>query len=330
MTYFSSHRLMGCASFLALVLFSAPTFAEDFTVKKTVMTDPKVVFATIESTDVVAARARIGGTIINLDIKEGDEVKAGQVIAVIGDQKLALQTKTLDAQVKALAAQADRADADYKRMQNLVDSDAISKSSLDTAKAAALTAQNQLKATRAQREVIAQTVTEGKIIAPSNGRILHVPLLSGSVVMAGESIATIAADDYVLRLNIPERHAAYLKAGDKITLENKNQGEGTITLVYPAIENGRVIADVKVENLENYFVGERVRVWVNTAERHGFTIPQSYITTKSGVDYVHLVRDDGKNYAVPVQVGQKIKDTESVEILSGLRDGDIITNIAGE
>lgn len=316
---------------LSILLMSPQAFAADFTVKKEALSDPKIVFATIESVDVAAARARIGGTIISLEAREGDLVEAGQVIAIVGDEKLALQAKALDAQILGLSAQADKANADLKRVQSLMGSGAVSKSMLDAARAAASGANNDLKSRKAQRDLIEQEVTEGKILAPSAGRVLHVPLMAGSVVMAGETIATIAAESYVLRLSIPERHASLLKKGEKILIESSEMKgtqakEGEISLVYPAIENGRVMADAQVPDLGNYFVGARVRVWVDTTKRNGFQIPRKAITTKSGIDYVHLRSKDGKIYEIPVQTGGTgaSEDEEKIEILSGIKDGDIL------
>ena len=64
-------------------------------------------FATVESISVVPARGRIGGTIVQLNVREGDPVTRGQAIAAIGDEKLALQMKSLDAQIDALQAQTE-------------------------------------------------------------------------------------------------------------------------------------------------------------------------------------------------------------------------------
>lgn len=316
----------------ALFIFSVMPVAngEEYKVVRQEISDPKVVFATVESSDVVAARARIGGTIISISVREGDIVQAGQEIAIVGDDKLALQAKTLDAQISGLVAQAEKANADLKREEALIDGGGVSKATLDSAKAAASAANNDLKARRAQRDLIEQEVTEGKILSPSYGRVLHVPLLSGSVVMPGESVATIAAEKYILRLSLPERHAHYLKKGDKIRLDKAEMSvegarEGEISLVYPAIENGRVMADASVEDLNNYFVGQRVRVWVNTEMRPGFIIPKSYIKTKSGIDYVDIKSPSGKSFEIPVQCGKTANvDDPMIEILSGLQDGDIL------
>ncbi len=50
-----------------------------------------------------------------------------------------------------------------------------------------------------------------------------------------------------------------------------------IDLVYPQIEDGRVIADATVEDLGDYFVGDRLRVWISGGERTAFVIPSSYV-----------------------------------------------------
>ena len=88
----------------------------------------------------------------------------------------------------------------------------------------------------------------------------------------------IAQQNFKLRLRVPERHARFLKAGDKIRVDGAEFGDqspksGMIDLVYPQIEDGRVIADATVENLGEYFVGDRLRVWISGGERKAFVIP---------------------------------------------------------
>ena len=60
-------------------------WAETLTVSQHSVTDEKAVFATVESISVVPARGRIGGTVAQLNVREGDHVTAGQAIATIGD-----------------------------------------------------------------------------------------------------------------------------------------------------------------------------------------------------------------------------------------------------
>lgn len=62
------------------------TAAGTLTVAQQPVTDEKAVFATVESISVVPARGRIGGTVVQLAVREGDRVTAGQAIATIGDE----------------------------------------------------------------------------------------------------------------------------------------------------------------------------------------------------------------------------------------------------
>jgi len=94
-------------SLVGLVVPVTAARAESLTVAAQTVADEKAVFATVESVSVVPARGRIGGTVVQLDVREGDHVTRGQAIATIGDEKLVLQLRSLDAQIQALQAQAD-------------------------------------------------------------------------------------------------------------------------------------------------------------------------------------------------------------------------------
>ena len=99
---------------------------------------------------------------------------------------------------------------------------------------------------------------------------------------------------------------------------------GTIALVYPRIEEGRVVADARVAGLGDYFVGDRIRVWIDAGTRTGFIVPASFVLTRSGLDYVLLRQDGGRTIETPVQRGQQRPGTGDVEILSGVADGDVL------
>ncbi|MGI9420918.1 MAG: efflux RND transporter periplasmic adaptor subunit, partial [Geminicoccaceae bacterium] len=82
----SSARLV---AFLLICIGSlVQTSAAGFEVERQDVADRKIVFATVESTDVTMARARIGGTLQQLAVDEGDRITRGQRIAVVVDEKL--------------------------------------------------------------------------------------------------------------------------------------------------------------------------------------------------------------------------------------------------
>jgi len=322
-------RLSSSIVAAALLLPATLAGAETLTVVSRSITDEKAVFATVESISVVPARSRIGGTVAQLNVREGDAVKRGQAIAVVGDQKLVLQIRSLDAQIEALQAQANQAQIDFTRTEGLVERGTLPRIKLDEARTALNVAENGLRARTAERAVVDQQLSEGQVLAPEDGRVLKRLIVVGSVVLQGDPVVMIAQQDFKLRLRIPERHARSLKAGDRIRVEGAEFTEqsakwGVIDLVYPQIEEGRVIADAKVEGLGEYFVGDRLRVWISGGERPAFVIPSNYVKTRFGIDYV-LLRQGDDTVDVPVQRGRDLPTPElpnGLEILSGIRAGD--------
>lgn len=310
----------------ALILAALPAFAGEMVVKTREVDDLKAVFATVESVDQVLARARIAGTVSGLLVDEGSRVDAGQRIATIGDPKLALATAGIDARLKAAEAERDLAEIEFRRSQDLLAKGAATQARVDNARTRLDVAVRTIAAIRAEKQVSAERTGEGAVLAPTSGVVLKVPVTQGSVIMAGETVAVIAAENYILRMALPERHARFLKVGDKVLVGPRSllagdapPRQGNVRQVYPQIEDGRVMADVAVEGLGDFFVAERVPVHVATGRRPAIVIPREAVSRRFGLDYVN-VHNSGP---VVVQLGQAVDD--SVEVLSGLRDGDVVT-----
>ena len=268
---------------------------EGFTVVEQEIDDLKAVYATVRSKKVVEARVRTPGTVASLKIPEGMHVEPGQVLGLVADPKIALRIKASDAQIVALESRVATAKADFERTTELQRRGVAPQARLDQAKTGFDVATNELSAARAEREVIEKQIEEGQVLAPATGRILKVPVTEGSVVMAGESIASIAANEYLLRLEVPERHARFMQKGDPVRVGRRGLGpdqqpeaEGRIVQVYPELQGGRVVADAEVEKLGDYFVGERTLVWISAGKRKSILVPPDYVFKRFGLDYVRM------------------------------------------
>jgi len=285
--------------------------------------DLKAVFGQVRSVDQTEARTRISGTLTDLSIDEGDMVGKGQVLAVVVDEKLALQLVGLDARLKSLTARRKLAETNLKRADDLRKKGTVSQARLDEARTDLDVMRQEVAALRAEQKLIAQRIQDGVVLAPTGGRVLRVEKVEGSVVTPGENVALIASDHYVLRLRLPERHAKFIKIGDAVQVGARGQSgvadkdrAGKIRQIYPEISDGQVLADVDVPGLGDFFVGERVRVWLATGSRETFQVPVNYIGNRLGVSFVRLAGGG----EVIVQTG--MRRGEMVEVLSGLRAGD--------
>ncbi len=317
---------------LMLLVGATTAAADEFSVETLSIPEMKAVFGQVKSRTVVPARSRTGGTIRAIHVTEGSEVEEGQVVAIVVDEKITLELDAAQARIKEVASQLDNARTELERAEQLFARGVVSQGRVDSASTQFDVATNQLTAAEAARAVIEQQAREGEVLAPATGRVLTVPVTSGSVVLPGEAVARVATGRYYLRLSLPERHAATIAQGSTVLLGRRGFGDaseaeaerqGRIAKVYPEISEGRVIADVEVEGLGDYFVNERTLVRIPVGRRSAVAVPPAAVTTRHGIDYVALSTADGV-VEVAVILGETFlgDDGPRVEILTGLRDGD--------
>lgn len=316
-----------------IALFAAMTAAgltaaqaADLKLEAVSIPEMKAVYGQIQPRNSVLARARIGGTVVTLNVTEGDLVKAGDVIANVKDDKIDFQIKAVDAQLQGLNASMNDAQVELDRADRLVRSGATSTQRLDQLRTQLDVITNQVRQAEAQRSLLVQQTSEGAVLAPSDGRVISVPVTSDAVVMAGETVATIAGGGFFLRLAIPERHAHELSQGAPIRIEAGGETlEGELVKIYPQIEGGRVTADVEVEGLDTDFVAARVLVELPVGEREALLVPTASLTNRAGIDFV-AVREGEAIVERAVVAGKTIEfeGAPKIEILSGLAAGDVV------
>ncbi|MFC3119299.1 efflux RND transporter periplasmic adaptor subunit [Jhaorihella thermophila] len=318
------HKLFVFALIGALAPWAA---VADLPVRKVAVTDWKAVFGRVEARDTVPARSRIGGTLEEILIEEGDLVERGQQIGLIHDPKLDLQMQAVEAQIEALQSQLENAKAELARGEGLLERGVTTQQRLDQLRTQVEVLVNQIEAQEAQKRVIEEQAAEGAVLAPISGRVVSVPVTEGSVLMPGEPVANVAGGGFFLRLAVPERHARFLKEGVQIRMGKTGEGQpGRIAKVYPQIENGRVIADVEVEGLSSEFINARVLVSLPVAKSEAIVVPASAVTTRMGLDFVTVKGADGEPVDRAVVVGERheIEGVEMIEILSGLTVQDVM------
>ena len=304
----------------------AAAVGERLTVAPAQVADLKPVAATVATRRTGEARARIGGTLVKLAVKEGDVVREGQLLALVADQRLALETQGYQAQAAAAAALATRADADLARIRILYDKGIYAKARLDQADADAKSARGALEAARAQAAASAELSVQGAILAPASGRVLHAEVPVGAVVSAGQTVVTVTAGEPLLRVEVPEADAQALREGQDVQIDPRDlpgATSGRIVQVYPAVAAGLVSADIAVPGLSNDLVGRRVRVMLKVGERPAISLPSRFVATRYGIDYVRVLDRQGRPGDVAVQLAPRT-DPARVEVLSGLAGGDVV------
>lgn len=196
----------------------------------------------IEATEVDVA-AKYPGRLATVNVDEGDEVTAGQVVAVIsspeteaelrGAQAQLLKAKQALAEAQALIVQRksdlDFAKTDFERAKALIDKGFITQQVLDQrrnrfqAADAALNAANserdeaisQISTAQANVEQFQSMLVDLTLVSPRSGRVQYRLARAGEVVAAGQRILTILdLNDVYMTIYLPAKEAGNLALGD--------------------------------------------------------------------------------------------------------------------
>lgn len=157
---------------------------------------------------------RVGGKLVQRPAEVGLRVKAGQVLAQLDANDLALANEAAKAQVTAALTQRDLAAADLKRFTDLKAKGFVSGAEIERRQAVLDAADASLKQARAQSAVQGNQAGYTRLVADADGVVVGVDAEVGQVVGAGASVVRLARDgarDVVVAL--PERQLAMVRPG---------------------------------------------------------------------------------------------------------------------
>ena len=157
---------------------------------------------------------RVGGKLLQRPAEVGQRVKAGQVLAQLDANDLALASDAAKAQVASAQTQRDLAAADLKRFSDLKAKGFVSGAEIERRQANLDAAEASLKQARAQSAVQGNQAGYARLLADADGVVVAVDAEVGQVVGAGSPVVRIARDgarDVVFA--VPEGQVAQVRVG---------------------------------------------------------------------------------------------------------------------
>jgi len=156
---------------------------------------PIVLTGRIEARDEAALAFRISGRVMENDLKLGDRVELGQVLARLESQNEQNALRTAQARVAAAGAQLTQARNHFERQQTLLADGWTTRARFDDAQQALQTAQSQVDDAEAQLKSAHDLVSFTELKADAPGVLTAIGPRAGEVVQAGQMIARIARQD---------------------------------------------------------------------------------------------------------------------------------------
>lgn len=157
---------------------------------------------------------RVGGKLLQRPAEVGQRVKAGQLLAQLDANDLALASQAAQAQVSAAQTQRNLAAADLKRFTDLKAQGFVSGAEIERRQATLQAAEAALRQAQAQGAVQGNQAAYTRLLADAAGVVLSVDAEVGQVVAAGTPVVRVARDgarDVVFA--VPEDRLAQLRVG---------------------------------------------------------------------------------------------------------------------
>ncbi|MCY7389319.1 MAG: efflux RND transporter periplasmic adaptor subunit [Burkholderiales bacterium] len=281
---------------------------------------------------------RVAGKIAQRLVDAGAVVKKGQALARIDSQDVRFAADAGKAQVAAQQTEAEFADAELKRFQDLFNKGFVSKSALDQKINVANAAKARLDAARAQSSVSTNQEGYATLTAETNGVVTQVMAEAGQVVAAGQAVMKIAnPQEKELSISVPEAKLGEFKGKGAAPRELRvalwsNPGKyykAKIREIGGAADPVTRTYAVRITLLE---IDEAVQlgmsayaVFVGANEADTLAVPLSSLYVRDKTTGVWQIAADGKVSLKAVSVVQYRETSAVIKATNGsLKPGDII------
>lgn len=270
--------------------------------------------------------SKISGEVLEIDKENGSEVKKGERIALLDNQK---QIDAAKYSVEQAKAQAEVTRDSRDRLAMLKESGDISVQDFEAADAQAKAAEAQAKAAKLNYDT---QVEFSEITAPADGILQNSILVKGAFIPQGTQLATLmGAGSQQVLFSATEELVKNLSVGQSIMLEKgKESYPGTITEISSVLlpETGLFPVKAEVENTD-FPEGSKAKISLTKDSRSSVnTLPLNVLYYENGEAFVYVFEGTDGNEGLlrkkKVELG--LSDEENAEILSGLSDRDKVVS----
>ena len=281
---------------------------------------------TIEASEQYALASKVSGEVLEIYAENGAELKKGDKIARLDNQK---QIDAAKYTLEQAQAQAKAATDARNRLASLQASGDISAQDFEAADAQAKAAEAQVKAAKLNYDTQVEFAT---ITAPADGVLQNSILVKDAMIPQGTQIASLMGKGkQQLVFSVTEELMKNLSLGQDVKVEKgQEQYSGSITEI-SGVMNAQTGLFIVKANLENSSLpeGSRVKLTVTKDSRKQVNLlPLSVIYYDNGSPYVYILeKGEGENVTIKKQfVELGLQGEEKVEILSGLSEKDLVVS----
>lgn len=275
--------------------------------------------------------AQTSGRVITMQVKAGDKVRAGQLLATVDDSETQTGVQRSQAQVAQAQAELRNAQANFDRTRDLLAKGFVSAAAMDTA-------DSQLKSAQAGRDqanaVQKQSgLTQGftRVTAPFDAVVWQTSAEVGDLAFPGKALLTLYAPlPMRVVVQIPVSRSAQLRQ-DAVIEVSLPGNMGQVQWIRPSQVARLPTADAVAQTVEwrlelpaaaatSLLPGQPVKVRVAAGQSQRLVIPNSAVLRRGELTAVYVV--SGKGFTLKaIRIGTDHAG-QGVEVLAGLTESD--------
>lgn len=288
---------------------------------------------TMSARATAVVRAKVGGELTSVRFKEGDEVRAGQVLAEIDARSYQAALSQAQGTLQRDQALLKNAQLDLKRYQDLLARDSIASQQVDTQAALVRQLEGTVASDQAQVDAARLQLSYTQVTAPFAGRLGLRQADRGNVVGPSDANGIVTINQVRpidAAFSVPEAHLPQMRrrmaAGEELSVElwdrdsRRQLAKGRVVALDNAIDSATGTIKVKAAFANedgalypNQFVN--VRLQVNLLQGV-LTVPATAVQN----NYVYLVQEDSTVTQRRIRVG--VTDGDRVSVEGELREGE--------
>jgi RND family efflux transporter MFP subunit len=282
-------------------------------------------------------KSEVGGKLKVLHVIPGQTVKQGEILVEIDDTDLLSEKDSADTEIEGAKLSMEKSKKNYERSRELFEEKLISREVYDNLTAEYQIAENSLVKAQRKLQLVTDKLRKTKVIAPSEGTVLTVPVIEGQVVIAaasvnsGTTLMTIAnLSKLLVETHINQVDVAKVELNQDVKLRAESlkdlELEATISFIAPVATIKNNVKGFQVQALiENPSPRLRPGMTVNVsipiaAASDAVSVPISAVFKGEGKTKVVYVRNGESTEQREVKVG--ITNTDHAQIIKGVQEGE--------